>query len=188
MVAVLADAAACAAPSAAQQQEAPRTATSAFELFCASRLTAEEATTCSGAKARLAQRRALRGEWEQLVSSEKEKFKSLAAAEVKALELARMRRMQATREAPAMVSGKAKRARSTAGSQPLARTGDAEELVIEPDVLAEAKQLGLEASLRNLANRPEMLVKLVPSRRMLDALRESEGLVNKAKNLILAEG
>jgi len=59
------------------------------------------------------------------------------------------------------------------------------EFLIEEDVLAEARSLEMESALKNLAGRKEMLMKHISSRQMLDALKQCEGLVNKAKSLIL---
>jgi len=55
--------------------------------------------------------------------------------------------------------------------------------VIDADVLKKAESLNLVCSLQNLMIRPE--VKDIPQAKMLTALVESEGLVNKAKNALL---
>jgi len=57
--------------------------------------------------------------------------------------------------------------------------------VIEPDVLKKAQDLGLESSLKNLMDRPEITAKDFPQTKLLDALQKSEGLVNKAKHALL---
>merc|ERR1711924_161169 len=104
-------------------------------------------------------------------------------------QLARFRKAQAERrserEVPVVAGTKAKRAR-IAVVVPEERER-IDEMGLEADVLAQAKELNCEAALRNLAARPEMLQGLVSSRRMLEALKECGGLVNKAKHTLLAE-
>lgn len=56
---------------------------------------------------------------------------------------------------------------------------------IEEEVLEEARSLGLERSLKNLAARSEVQSKGSSAQEMLHALRMAEGLVNKAKQLLL---
>merc|ERR1712087_261496 len=59
----------------------------------------------------------------------------------------------------------------------------------EPDipktVLSEATKLGMEASLRNLMSRPEIMTSKKSARAVLDALQASNGLVNPAKRALL---
>merc|ERR1712070_522648 len=79
------------------------------------------------------------------------------------------------REIPVPSGGKAKRARIAVPEGP----------AIEPEVLDEAKKHGHEAALKNLAGRFEK--GLVSASRMLEVLKECDGLVNKAKNMLMAE-
>merc|ERR1712070_902436 len=79
------------------------------------------------------------------------------------------------REIPVPSGGKAKRARIAVPEGP----------AIEPEVLDEAKKHGHEAALKNLAGRFEK--GLVSASRMLEVLKECGGLVNKAKNMLMAE-
>lgn len=58
-------------------------------------------------------------------------------------------------------------------------------LDIDPKVLTEATKAGLEAGLRNLAARPEVLASGKSARAILEALRTSGGLVNPAKRVLL---
>jgi len=62
------------------------------------------------------------------------------------------------------------------------------EVAIDADVLAEAGKNGLEAMLRNLAARPEVVASGKSSREMFDALKTSGGLVNVAKRSLIAGG
>lgn len=57
--------------------------------------------------------------------------------------------------------------------------------VLDATVLREAEKLGYDASLRNLASRPEIIARGIKARIMLEALKRSDGLVNKAKNALL---
>jgi len=52
-------------------------------------------------------------------------------------------------------------------------------------VLAEAETFGLATALRNLAARPEVISLKLPSETLLATLRASDGLVNKAKSMLL---
>merc|ERR1719329_1102336 len=71
--------------------------------------------------------------------------------------------------------------RSRAVGKPL----QAADPVIEEEVLEEARSLGFERSLKNLAARSEVQSKGSSAQEMLHALRMAEGLVNKAKQLLL---
>jgi len=72
------------------------------------------------------------------------------------------------------------------------RHGKAEKVPVLPQpkldatVLNDAERLGYAASLINLASRPEILARRLPARVLLEALKRSDGLVNKAKNSLLA--
>lgn len=59
---------------------------------------------------------------------------------------------------------------------------------ISEETLKEAESLGLVAGLRNLASRPEVINLNLPSSELLRVLRASEGLVNKAKAVLLDAG
>jgi len=59
---------------------------------------------------------------------------------------------------------------------------------IEVAVLKEAIALGLQGQLHNLAARPEVQTMKKSSQELLKALKDSGGLVNAAKNIILASG
>jgi len=59
------------------------------------------------------------------------------------------------------------------------------ELVIEKGVLEEAQKLGYDGLLRNLAGRSDVTGTGASSQKMLDALKESGGLVNQAKQALL---
>jgi len=61
----------------------------------------------------------------------------------------------------------------------------APELVIEADILKKAQGLGLESNLRNLMGRPEVAAKEFSHAKLLQALENNEGLVNKAKHVLL---
>jgi hypothetical protein len=64
-------------------------------------------------------------------------------------------------------------------------TGPAPGPEIDAKVLVEAATAGMEAGLRNLAARPEVLASGKTSRAILDALKSSGGLVNPAKRALL---
>merc|ERR1712151_1065917 len=57
---------------------------------------------------------------------------------------------------------------------------------IEPEALKLAQSLGLESGLRNLASRADVKASGHSSDAMLKALQNSGGLVNKAKQVLLA--
>jgi hypothetical protein len=52
-------------------------------------------------------------------------------------------------------------------------------------VLKKAEGLGLEAALKNLLTRPDIMAKEFPHTKLLDALEKTDGLVNKAKYALL---
>lgn len=57
--------------------------------------------------------------------------------------------------------------------------------VIDADVLKKAEGLGLQVALQNLMARADVMAKEIPHAKMLAALQQSEGLVNKAKYTLL---
>lgn len=62
---------------------------------------------------------------------------------------------------------------------------------IEPlseELLLQADALGMTSSLRILASRPEIVSQKFPGHRILGALKEADGLVNKAKSILLGTG
>jgi len=59
-------------------------------------------------------------------------------------------------------------------------------IAITAEVLKRSQELGMTGALNNLAARPEIISKGVSSQDLLDALVKAEGLVNKAKNALLA--
>lgn len=67
-----------------------------------------------------------------------------------------------------------------------ARKTDAEGSTISADVLKRAEDLGMISSLRNLAARAEIMSLGLTPQNILDALMKADGLVNKAKNALLA--
>lgn len=56
---------------------------------------------------------------------------------------------------------------------------------IEDDVLEAAQKLNYDSALKNLAARPEIAELNLPGKKMLEALKKSEGLVNSAKRFLL---
>jgi len=71
-----------------------------------------------------------------------------------------------------------KQAKAPKNAKPQAPTIDA-------DVLKKAEGLGLEQALKNLMSRSDVMAKDFPQEKLLSALEESEGLVNKAKYTLL---
>lgn len=59
---------------------------------------------------------------------------------------------------------------------------------LDPDVLAEADKLGYRTGMENLAGRPEIAAKALSGQQLLEALKTSGGLVNKAKQQLLLGG
>jgi len=92
-------------------------------------------------------------------------------------------------------TGRGKRAAGATSEKPplakkakvQARGGKAEEpsISIETDLLQEAKQLGFESALKNLASRKEIVSSGKSGSELLAALVKSEGLVNPAKHALL---
>jgi len=66
-----------------------------------------------------------------------------------------------------------------------AKKSDAPEPAIDSAVLVEAEKLGYASQLRNLAARSEITALSLPSAKVLQALQESNGLVNLAKRALL---
>jgi len=77
---------------------------------------------------------------------------------------------------------KAKRARTSKVASPQVPTVE-----IDAKVLEEAVKAGLDASLKNLAARPEIISSGKTSRAILDALKAVGGLVNPAKRSLLGQ-
>merc|ERR1712060_887866 len=59
------------------------------------------------------------------------------------------------------------------------------QVAIDPATLAAAEKAGLAAMLQNLARRPDIVAKDFDSTKLLEALSNSGGLVNKAKTALL---
>lgn len=78
-------------------------------------------------------------------------------------------------------SGKAK-----AKAKGKAKPSTPEQAALDPAVLAEADQLGLKGPVLNLINREEIASKNFKPQEILSALKQSKGLLNKAKNILLA--
>merc|ERR1712079_495074 len=102
-------------------------------------------------------------------------------------------------ELPANTESPAKRNRATAGSstdagEPSAKRGRGKkgmvlspepQAVIDPATLAAAEKAGLAPMLQNLARRPDIVAQGFDSAKLLEALSNSGGLVNKAKVALL---
>merc|ERR1711971_1456949 len=56
---------------------------------------------------------------------------------------------------------------------------------IDPEVLAEAKKLGMEQNFKNLVSRVEIAALSLPADKMLSTLRDNNGLVNPTKRALL---
>merc|ERR1712113_728263 len=56
---------------------------------------------------------------------------------------------------------------------------------VQPKILQDAEKLGFVAQIKNLAARPELQSGAVSQKDMLEALKASGGLVNKAKAALL---
>lgn len=72
-----------------------------------------------------------------------------------------------------------KRGRTSEGGNP------ADIVKLDADVLEAAQKLKMEGALRNLSARREIAALNLPSKKILAALKESEGLVNPAKRALL---
>jgi hypothetical protein len=73
----------------------------------------------------------------------------------------------------------AKRSRGKGGNEK-------KSVALEDAILQEAEKLGLAGPLKNLASRPEFVSGKVSQLAMLDALKRTDGLVNKAKHVLLS--
>jgi hypothetical protein len=83
-------------------------------------------------------------------------------------------------------SGGAAKASATKGKKASPKSGAADPAGIPEDVLEAAESLGYRSQLVNLASRAEITSKGCSGQALLDALKGSNGLVNKAKAAILA--
>ena len=87
-------------------------------------------------------------------------------------------------------AAKKREAAAPKGEAPAAKRGrkvaTPQGLQLEEKVLQKARELGMEAPLRNLAGRGEVASLGLPGQQVLDALEKSCGLVNKAKAALLA--
>merc|ERR1712061_773559 len=102
-------------------------------------------------------------------------------------------------ELPANTESPAKTKRAAAGSnsdagEPSAKRGKGKkgivlspepQVVIDPATLAAAEKAGLASMLQNLARRPDIVAQGFDSAKLLEALSNSGGLVNKAKTALL---
>jgi hypothetical protein len=86
----------------------------------------------------------------------------------------------------------AKRRANTDTTSPSAKRGrvskkgaSSKEAEIDADVLKEAERLSFVSQIKNLAARPDVISSGKSQKDMLDALKTSDGLVNKAKSLLL---
>lgn len=59
---------------------------------------------------------------------------------------------------------------------------------LDPTILAEADKLGYRTGIENLAGRPEIMAMSLNTKQLLEALKTSGGLVNKAKQQLLLGG
>jgi len=57
--------------------------------------------------------------------------------------------------------------------------------VLDAEILAEAEKLGYRTGIENLAGRPDIVAKSFNGKQLLEALKSSGGLVNKAKQQLL---
>merc|ERR1712060_352346 len=114
----------------------------------------------------------------------KHKYSQIATVQFAELQRAKARKAQVIGVADNVgttARTTAKRKRATVG----ASVAKWEDLDIEQSVLEEARNLELESALRNLAGRKEIASGYFSARRMLDALKTHDGLVNKAKDALL---
>lgn len=85
----------------------------------------------------------------------------------------------ASEESPTTAKPKAK-------AKGKAKPGSPEQPTVDPAILDEADKLGLKGPVLNLINREEIASKNFKPQEILSALKQSKGLVNKAKNILLA--
>jgi len=112
---------------------------------------------------------------EKEAKSGKKRSRSAPAAESTPTKAKETKEKKTPQSAPASDS---KRPKKAARTDPVAPHLDAE-------IVAEAAKLGYEGALKNLAGRAEVAASGKSARALLDALRESKGLVNPAKRALL---
>jgi len=95
-------------------------------------------------------------------------------------------------KSPSPKAGKRKASEDTQKKEPKARksntskgTSKQNEVEIDEVVLAEARKAQLEAALKNLANRPEIVSLGLKADKLLSSLKEHNGLVNPTKHALL---
>jgi hypothetical protein len=69
--------------------------------------------------------------------------------------------------------------------RPSKGTAPADAVELEQEVVEAAQKLKMESALKNLAARSEIAALKLPSQKILEALKESDGLVNPAKRVLL---
>jgi hypothetical protein len=127
--------------------------------------------------------------WKMLSDSERKVFEDKAAADK--LRYAAEMKVYLESHSKTEDSGtpKMKRTRTStpsSGKKPAkVPRNDSIKSSVDPKMLAEASRLGMEASLENLAGRPEVIAGGYTTRALLDALKASKGLVNPAKRALL---
>jgi len=163
----------------ADEGEKQKNTRSPYMVFCDEQFAAEMKVD-AGSMQVTALRKDLRERWSKLSAFEKARYTRLAASEFAELQRAKQRKAQ--------ILGAAEPATTRSGAKRrcVVRDEGADVLAIEADVLIEARNCQLEGALRNLAGRKEIVVRYISARQMLDALKASGGLVNKAKDTILA--
>jgi len=128
----------------------------------------------------------------EAAKEEKEKAKEAAKEEkAKDKEAAKEVKAQEKADAKAAKASPKKRESASEGESPpakkakVAKNAKPQAPVIDADVLKKAQGLSLEAALRNLIARPDVVAKDFSHAKLLDALEKSDGLVNKAKHALL---
>merc|ERR1712224_165171 len=117
--------------------------------------------------------------------------------EQKAKEKAELKEEKKAAKTSPKKEGKREAATEDSGSSPPAKKAKVEKPakasknskpappVIDADVLKKAQDMNLEAALRNLMVRPEIMEKDFTQKKLLQELEKSNGLVNKAKHALL---
>jgi len=135
-------------------------------------------------------------EFSKVEKEQKDKEKEEKAKEKAAAKEAAKEEKAAAKEAVKEHSPKKRKSTDGGGSPPeakkakVSRPGKAAKpqppvISIDADVLKKAEGLGLEGALKNLMSRSDIVAKDLPQAKMLAALEESKGLVNKAKYALL---
>lgn len=169
----------------AQNVKAKAKAKSKAKAVAKSKAAAAKAKTASAAKATPEAAAGEASKADQKAKADKEEAKAAKVAEAKAAREAKEAEKAAKAAEAKTAKEEAKAAKAKAAEDAKAADSTSSSAIPE-EVLKRAEELGMAAALRNLGARAEIAEKGFSSEALLQTLVKAEGLVNKAKTLLLS--